>query len=309
MKLPTSGGLRTLSIALLLLMAATLVACGASGAAASPAPVGDQAQRGGAPAATAGPGRGIVGGDDGGEVPNDAFRDDARIVRTGSLQLEVADVRAALTSARATVLGMGGYIGASQQYNDGDEITANVSYRIPVDRWEDALDAFRALGTPVNEQTDAIEVTDQIVDLEARIRNLKASETALVRHASEAVRVSDLLEIEARLSDIRGQIEQLTAQQRNLEDRAAYATLTVTFGTEILAVQQTAEKWDPQAEVDRAGASLLGFVQALTTAGIWFAIVWLPILLVFAAIVALVVFVARRFGFLRRQSPVPPAAA
>jgi hypothetical protein len=306
MRTSTSGAARTLSIVLLVTLAAVVAACGA-GSSAALAPVGGEGDGvipGAAPSAA--PGR--LNGQDGG-VTTDAFRDEARIVRTGSLQLEVDDVTDALASARATVIAMGGYIGASQQYNDGEGITASVTYRIPAERWEDALDAFRALGTPVAEQTDAAEVTDQIVDLDARIRNLRASETALVRHASEAVRVADLLEIEARLSDVRGQIEQLTAQQRNLEDRAAYATLTVTFGTEILAVQQTAEKWDPQAEVDRAGASLLGFIQALTTAGIWFAIVWLPILVVLAAIVVVVVFVARRFGLLRRQTPIPPAAA
>jgi hypothetical protein len=302
-----SGTSRTLSIVLLLTMTAGLVACAGSGAAASQAAAGEgQNVLPGAPAASGAPDR---AGGQGSGVTTDALRDDARIVRTGSLQLEVADVFEALAKARATVLGMDGYIGASQQYNDGEQITASVTYRIPVDRWEDALDAFRGLGTPIEEQTDAVEVTDQIVDLEARVRNLRASETALVRHASEAARVTDLLEIEARLSEIRGQIEQLTAQQRHLEERATYATLTVTFGTEIIAVQQAAEKWDPQAEVDRAGASLLGFLQTLTTAGIWFAIVWLPILLVLAAVVAVIVFVARRFGLLRRQSPMPPAAA
>ena len=311
MRIPASGAVRTILVLLLVALVLVLAGCASSGAGAAPAgapsagaaQVLDEGARSGATAAPAP----YNAGDASGDADGNAIRDDARIIRTGSLQLDVVDVRDALRKGRDLVIGFGGYIGASQQYTDGDNVTATVSYRLPVERWEDALDAFRALGDPIGEQTDAVEVTDQIVDLDARIRNLKASETALVRHAAEAQRIADLLEIESRLSDVRGQIEQLTAQQKNLVDRAAYATLDVTYGTEIAAVQQAAKDWDPKAEVDRAGASLIGFLQALTSAGIWFAIVWLPILIAAGVVVAIVLFIARRLGLIRRiQPPVAP---
>jgi hypothetical protein len=314
MRIPTSGAPRTLSMFLLFMLVIGLAACATAGA----PDVGGSGQSAPSAGPAAAPdeegGVNLSGRTSSGEgdVDGNAMRDDAKIIRTGSLQLDVADVRDALQKGRDLATGFGGYIGASQQYRDGDSITANVSYRLPVERWEDALDAFRALGDPIGEQTDAIEVTDQIVDLDARIRNLKASETALVRHAAEAVRIADLLEIESRLSDVRGQIEQLTAQQKNLVDRAAYATLDVTYGTEIAAVTKAASDWDPKAEADRAGASLIGFLQALTTAGIWFAIVWLPILLAVGLVAGIVFFVARRLGLIRRVHPPvapPPAAA
>ena len=154
--------------------------------------------------------------------------DDTKIVRTGSLQMTVADTTKALLAGRDAIRSMGGYIGASQQQRTDDQIVATVTYRIPVARWEDALAAIRSLGTEVGEQTQAVEVTGQLVDLDARIRNLKASETALVGFAAQAAKTSDLLEIEARLTDTRGQIEQLTAQQATMADQAALATLTVT---------------------------------------------------------------------------------
>lgn len=239
-----------------------------------------------------------------------AFRDGALILRTGSMQLQVADVRAAVTAGRSAILEMGGYIGASQQYSDGDNLVATITYRVPANRWEDALDALRKLGEPVGEQTDAADVTGQIVDLDARIRNLKASETALVKHLSDAAKVADILEIEARLSDVRGQIEQLTAQKANLDDQVAYATLTVTFGVEVQAVKEAANRWDPKTEIDQAGASLLGFLQLVASAGIWLAIVGLPIMLAVAIVVAIGLFVARRLGLFRRTSaPPPPAGA
>ena len=88
-------------------------------------------------------------------------------------------------------------------------------------------------------------MTGEIVDLDARIRNLKASETALVAYAEQAPKVTDLLEIQSRLTDTRSQIEQLTAQEAQLSDQSAMATLTVTFGTEVVAVTEAAARWDP----------------------------------------------------------------
>jgi hypothetical protein len=273
---------------------------GSAGASAAPA-----ADRSGAEAY--GPdGQPIAGNGDAAS----AFKDGAKIIRTGSLQLEVADVRAAIGSGRSAIQGMGGYIGASQQYSDGDNIVATITYRIPAERWEDALDALRKLGNEVGEQTDSADVTGQIVDLDARIRNLRASEAALVKHLSDSGKVADVLEIEARLSDVRGQIEQLTAQKTNLDDQVAYATLTVTYGVEVQAVKVAADRWNPQTEIDSAGASLVGFLQLVASAAIWLAIVGLPVLVTLAIVVGLGLLVGRRFGLFRRAAgPPPPAAA
>ena len=315
------GARRTLSLVVVLALGALLAAC--AGAASAP---GDELARRGPASAAAGATAGPVpaGGQEGsgsqalgpdgqpltpGTDPA-AFRDGSKIIRTGSLQLEVGDVRTALTAARTAIQNMGGYIGGSQQYRDGDNDVATITYRIPVDRWEEALDALRSLGEPVGEQTDAADVTAQIIDLDARIRNLKASEAALVRHLTDAARVADVLEIESRLSDVRGQIEQLSAQKASLDDQVAYATLSVTFGVEVQAVREAAERWDPKTEIDQAGASLVGFLQLVASAGIWLGIVGLPIVIMVTLIVAVGLFVARRLGLLRRAAgPPPPAAA
>ena len=315
MKTPIRGAALGGLVVAVAMTAILLAACGSAGSAAGPAyggTDGGQGQNGGMPAASRAP---VAQGEDPAAAPDEggvgqgdtaAVRDGAKIIRTGSLQMEVADVPAALTAARNAIVRLGGFIGASQQYREGANVYATITYRIPVDRWEDALDSLRGLGTEVGEQTDSADVTSQIVDLEARIRNLKASETALVSYLANATRVEDLLEIESRLSGVRGQIEQLEAQKVSLDDQIAYATLAVTFGTEAKVIEVAAKSWDPGGEIEQAGASLLGFLQALATAGIWFAIVWLPILLVLGIVVGVILFVAKRLGYLGR--PTPPAA-
>jgi hypothetical protein len=239
--------------------------------------------------------------------------DDAKIVRTGRIGLQVADVPAALTAARDGIRAIGGYIGASQTQSVDDRPVATVTYRVPVARWEDALDLLRGIAGPstkvLDEQTQALEVTGQAIDLEARIKNLRASEAALQGISSRAARVSDVLEVQNQLTAVRGQIEELTAQLTHLNDQAAYATLEASFSMPVVAVQAAAERWEPAKIVDEATASLVDIVQALTTAGIWFAIVWLPILLVVGVVGFAIVTVLRRLGVIgpRRRGGVAAA--
>lgn len=296
----------SLIIGSILVLTVILAACAGGGAASST--VGNAVEQpegydggggAGAPsAAPAAPGEEPV-------PPDEVGRqlDDAKIVRTGTIELEVADVTSALTSARDGIRAMGGYIGASETQTVDDSPIARITYRVPVDRWEDALDLLRKLtgdgGKVLSENTNAVEVTGAAIDLEARIKNLRASEAALQEISSRAARISDVLEVQAQLTTVRGQIEQLSAQLTQLNDQASYATLTAGFSAPVVAVQVATERWEPAKIVDEATASLVDILQALTTAGIWFAIVWVPVLLLIGGIGLVVVMVLRRFGVIR----------
>jgi hypothetical protein len=316
---------RAVQIALVLLLVSIAVAaCGGSsgGAAATAGPAGAPADNGGAlqgvgagqgagsgqeapqPGATAGPGQPEVGA-----------VDDAKIIRTGTLDLEVSDVQGAIREARDAIRRMGGYVGASQTSNVDDQPYAQVTYRLPVGRWEDALDALRGVDGDstkvVSEQTQSVDVTGQVVDLDARIRNLQASEIALVKIAEGATRTQDILDIQAQIMNIRGQIEQLEAQQKQLADQTSYATLTVTYQLPaVAAIEVQAEGWDAGRIFDEATATLVGVLQALAGAGIWLLVVWVPILVLFALAAGIVAFLLRRFGVLERAvRSSPPASA
>jgi len=252
------------------------------------------------------PGQGVDGG-------GTAFRDDAKIIRTGSLTLEVSDVASALRVARDAIVALGGYVGASTTSNDDDRPSAEITYRIPAEQWERALDTLRGLNglttKVVTEHTEAVEVTGQVIDLEARIANLRAGESALQAIAANATKITDVLEVQAQLTETRGQIETLTAQLKDLNDRSAFASLTVQFNVPIVAVDVATKAWEPTVVVDEAAAAMVSVLQGLATGGIWFVIVWLPILLVLGVVAVVVMTIARRLGIGRRPGgDVPPAA-
>ncbi len=310
-----------------------LVGC-AGGAATLPSVGGPEAPSGGAvdgragtvpeavppdygaplPAATAAPDQTVTGG---GAGSNAAFRDDAKVVKTGSLSLEVATLDETLKRARAAIVGLGGYVSGSDESNDGDRTQATIVYRIPADRWDDALDALRGLATKVvGEQTNAVEVTGQVLDMDARIRNLKTTESALQAIMGKATKISDILDVQQQLTVVREQIEQLSTARSHLEDQAAFGTLSVYFTVPVPAIAETTKGWDPAAEVDRAIASLVGVLQGVASFGIWLLIVGLPILLVIGILASVALALLRRVrgdrgigtGILPPSAPAGPAA-
>ena len=236
--------------------------------------------------------------------PSLATDPDTSIVRTGSITIEVPKIDPALARARTAIIGLGGYVSDSDESNDPDGATATVTYRIPVARWQDAIDAITAIAAKVDAaKSNAVEVTGQVMDLGARIDNLRTTEAALQGIMARATKISDVLAVEAQLSDVQGQIEQLSTQQAHLQDQAALATLTAQFSLPPTPeTVQTSRGWDPGAQLDAASSALLGIGQAVASTGIWLVVVGLPVGLVAVILLGLVAFVARR---LRRTLSAP----
>ena len=283
------------AVLLLPLLAVLAVAC----ATASPAAL-DSAD-GGA--------RGEDGGSDRVGVPFaeapsavEAPADGALIVRTGRLRLEVTDLPGAVQAAEGVVAGVGGYVAGSQAENTGTRQSATITFRVPAERWDEALQGLRGLAERVvAENTEAVDVTAQVVDLDARIANLRASEAALQEIMNRAGTIQSVLEVQRELSNVRGQIEQLTAQRQHLAEQAAYGTLVTSFELPLVAVTAAQEGWDVATEIDNALADLVLVGQRVATVGIWLAVVVLPVLLPFL----LLVFVAHRLR--RRWAGEPPS--
>jgi hypothetical protein len=268
-----------------------------------------------AAAATAAPGTtrdaaGTPGGknSDGSQALADPV--ERQIIKTGEITLQVSNVANALGRVRAMALELGGYVGGSQAGTLED--AATLTLRIPAARFDDALAGLHGLDAKVvAEATRESDVSSQIVDLEARIANLEASETSYRALLERAQKVEDILAVQSRLDQVRGEIEQLKAQHKDISGQADLATLTVTMTPVAAPVQKQAETWDLGAQLSEAVATLVGIGQAVASALIVFVIVWLPVLLVLG-IIALILLrgvleARRRLPIVARVEP-PPAA-
>jgi len=301
---------RALVVVLTLMAAMAVAACGgaASAPGASMAPA--------APGATAGAAGPIDNPTGGEEQPNGQGPDvgnprpapnNLLIIKTGNLTLQVAAIDEALAAATQKIDALGGYVSGSQRSGDEESAYASVTFRVPAASWDDALVSLRGLAQKVvDERSSSDDVTGDVVDLAARIKNLQATEAALQGVMTKATAIKDILTVQAELTTVRGEIEELAGQKSHLEQQAAFSTLTVAFTLKPTPVLAAQEQFDPASEVDRASASLVSMLQGVATAGIWFAIVWVPILL-FLAVVGGIAFALFRRLQRRTGSDAPPA--
>lgn len=241
--------------------------------------------------------------------PLAASLDATLIVKTGQLSLEVTDLDKAVTQAQSTIVGLGGYVSSSNKSGTGDDATASVTYRLPVGRWDDALNALPKLASKtLSEQTDTSDVSSQVVDLDARLDNLKTTESALQAIMARASAIPDVIAVQSQLTQTRGQIEQLTAQRDHFKDQAAMSTLTVTFQLPAKTVtSQATQDWTLGSQVDEAAAALVRIGQGLATMGVWALIVVLPIGFGVLLLLAILAIARRVLGRGRSRGAITPA--
>ncbi len=159
-----------------------------------------------------------------------------RLIREGFLQVTVDDAREYSREAQERAEGFGGFVSNLSQYSnfvDGREyVTVSMQLRIPEARFDELVFWVEDTAVVASKDIGTTDVTEEYVDLEARIRNLKAQESRLQEIAGQAETVEDLLAVERELGRIRGEVESLEGRFRYLQDRVQYSTLHLTVREE-----------------------------------------------------------------------------
>ncbi|MFO8101000.1 MAG: DUF4349 domain-containing protein [Dehalococcoidia bacterium] len=153
---------------------------------------------------------------------------DRMIVRTGQMNLKVADVGETLNQIKTITQSLGGYVVSSDWQAGEEENSATISIRVPAKEYESATLSLRDLAIEVlYESTRAQDVTEEYTDLEAQLRNLEATEERYLQLLEKAETVEEMLDVEEELSDTRGRIEQIQGRMQYLEQTSATSLINV----------------------------------------------------------------------------------
>jgi hypothetical protein len=230
---------------------------------------------------------------------------DRMVIRTAQLTVEVTDMESALARARAIASQAGGYVSQSntrveRQDDQGQDGTvADLTLQVRGEAADSAMSDLRALGKVTTETSGSQDVTDEYVDLDANLRNLQASEAAILKLMDRATQISDVLSLQRELTNVRGQIERIQGRKTYLERRTDMATITVSLRLPApSATSVGGGTWDPVATAQRGWQASLSVLRALANA----AIVALAFSWWLVPFAALGVFVWRR------RRPTPPRA-
>jgi len=169
----------------------------------------------------------------GGEKADRQFRDTRKVIRTGRLDLVIDDYDATRGKLEAVLQAAGGYIDSTQvQHSQGAVGSATIVVRIPSEAFGTIVPKLRALGEIASESTAAEDITDQYVDLSARLASAKTLEKRLLELASERTgNVDSLLAVERELARVRGEIEGYEGRIRQWNDQISMSTLTLGLST------------------------------------------------------------------------------
>ena len=165
------------------------------------------------------------------------------IVRTGRMWLVVDDVPIALDRIAGLAEDFDGYVVSSKRWEEDERVAGTIAIRVPAEYFDDVVRALRGLAVEVTaEDTSSKDVTEEYVDLSAKLHNLEATEEQLLRLMEKAETVEDMLDVQRELSKTRGEIEQTKGRMQYLERTSATSLIEVYLEQARLDVNFTADK-------------------------------------------------------------------
>lgn len=152
------------------------------------------------------------------------------VIRKASIEIQSADVRADFSRAAMLVNdGLGEFVESSSLTGEGAAAQGTLTLRVTAERLSDVLNELRTLGEVVSEKSSGDDVTEQAVDLEARLRNEQRVETELLGllETRKGAPLKEILDMREQVARVRERIEQMTAQHERLGRSVSLATVLV----------------------------------------------------------------------------------
>lgn len=225
--------------------------------------------------------------------------DERKVIHQAQLELMVKNLEKAQMKIENKVAEYGGYVVESNVYREDEELVeGTITVRVPEAHFQDFLtDSEGEASEVVGRNVTGQDVTEQYVDLKARLKSKRAVEERLLAFMKGAEKTEDLLKISSDLAVVQEEIEQLTGQMKFLENQTSYSTVTITLSQDRIVVPGIDNKelntWE------RTKKQLATSANLLLKAGsgiIVFIIGNLPILIIIGGAGAVVHWVIKRRG-------------
>ncbi|MFE4705344.1 DUF4349 domain-containing protein [Peribacillus simplex] len=229
----------------------------------------------------------------------EGMTDERKVIHQAQLELKVKNLEKAQMKIENKVAEFGGYVVESNVYREDEELVeGTITVRVPEAHFQDFLaDSEGEASEVVGRNVTGQDVTEQYVDLKARLKSKRTLEERLLAFMKDAEKTEDLLKISSDLAVVQEEIEQLTGQMKYLENQTSYSTVTITLTQDQIVVPGIDNKelntWE------RTKKQLATSANLLLKAGsgiIVFIIGNLPILIILGGACAVVHWVIKRRG-------------
>lgn len=222
-----------------------------------------------------------------------------KLVRTVSMEAETEELEPLLAGVEAKLSELEGYVELREVYNGGKNAKRRIrrvemTLRIPADKLDAFVDYAQDSAHIVSTNETVENITLTYVATESRVNALKAEEERLLELMKQAKNMSDLLQIEKRLTEVRAELEQVTSQLLIYDNMVDYGTLKLT----VSEVKEYTEVEEPETVWERITSGLKNSFASLGTFFtelFVFIVVALPYLAIIAVVLTVtVIFIRRR---------------
>jgi len=224
-----------------------------------------------------------------GDVRASPYRANRLIIKNGEINLLVADTNRAIDQVTDIAVNSGGYVVSSRTWEQDGFKFATLTLGVPVDQFEAVQRQLRALALNVMSDTaSGQDVSEEFVDLQSRLVNLEATAARIREFLDQAKDVEEALQVNARLTEVENEIEQIKGRMNFLQDRAAFSTILVNLEpqrpTPTPTPTPTPVAWMPEKTFSAATGTLSDILRSIGDLVIWLGVVVGP----FAVPVAIV---------------------
>lgn len=219
-----------------------------------------------------------------------------KLIRRVQMTLQTTEFDNTINRINAKIDEVGGYVQSSQisgrSYNDKGNRNSYIVARIPSEKLQQFLDASESFGNITNKSENVEDVTMQYTDTESRKKSLQIEFDRLLALIDRAEKLEDIIKLEERLSQVRYQMDSLTAQLKVLENQVSYSTISLEVSEVKLL---TSSEKNGLLERIRSGFmnSIYSLFTSLENLIIGFAVA-VPYLIILAVIIVLVFWINKK---------------
>ncbi|GGH00616.1 hypothetical protein GCM10011416_19050 [Polaribacter pacificus] len=160
--------------------------------------------------------------------------DQRKLIKNGNVSFEVDDLKATQKRIEQLIKDVKGYVSSDNTYSSSDQISNTISVRIPTDSFDNFMEKLsQGVKKFDNRNTNIRDVTEQYLDLEARLKTRKLLEQKYLELLKKAKNVSEVLSVERELGKVREEIESAEGRIKYLQNQVSYSSLTINFYTKI----------------------------------------------------------------------------
>lgn len=248
-----------------------------------------------------------------GEAGPTVLPENRKWIVTVHMDAETEDLDALIVSLDETINGLNGYVEDQEVYNGSNYASrrhrnANLTIRIPAEDVTRFTDEVSGIANVVSTNVNREDITLTYVATESKVTALKTEETRLLELLAQAENMSDLLEIEARLSDVRYELEHHSSQLRLYDNQIDYATIYL-FINEVQEYTPVVEKTVWERIRDGFISSIEGVCEGFVDFFVWVT-ANSPYLVVWGVIITAAVILIRKLPKIRirrKAKKTPPA--